>query len=129
MTRSSGNRNGKISDLNISVNRVYFRICARRRITDSGNGFRHANVTTTEIWDKKVEEKNTITAPIKWNEDIALKPGENTVKYILTAEFFTGNKKISTNSETPFKYADVIFDEEKNIVTIKPKIPKDILKL
>ncbi len=124
-----GNSNGQLRDVSIRDVGISFRICARRRIWDRGNGFRHAKYYYVEEWTETKFEDMNVSNSFDWIEDIVLKTEGNSKDFLVEIELFTGKKVALTSSGIASKYLSVIFDNDQNLVILKPIIPSDILRL
>ena len=127
--KGPGNKRGKIESKSIRDVGISFRICAKRKITDRGNGFRHAYVKYTEVWYEREEEKLSERKNLIWTEDLVIKAEGETKDLIAQIDLFTGRSYTFTSSGQAGKYANVRFDADQNLIIVKPKVPEDIDRL
>jgi len=127
--RHHGNSNGKLQDISIRDIGISFRIKCRKKIWDHGPGFRHAKYYYVEEWTETKYEDKKVSKSFEWLTDLALKAGNESKNLFVEVELFTGKKVSLTSSGIAGKYVKVTFDNDQNLVIIKPIIPTDILRL
>ena len=125
--KGSGNKRGKLKDVKISTTGVSFRLCAKRKWTDKGNGYRHAKVYIVETWDTPATEKATVSKPLGWTDDVILETEGNASNLLVTVKTFDGRSSKSFTSGGADGYVRVEFDSDANRVILKPQVP-DLFK-
>lgn len=131
VTASSGNSRGRLEGLSIRDVGISFRLCARRGITDRGNGFRHANVHYVETWTTLDTVTVNDSKPLTWTTPATFRSLPQTGQGLLvTVTDFNGdNQIVPAAGGQAGRYARVVFDAQSEAVIVSPIIPRDVQSL
>jgi len=136
VTRSSvsegnGNSRGYIEAVSVRDVGISFRICAKRRLHNRDNGFRHAHVRYVETWTTNEPKTVTESKLLTWTQNATFRglpaSGQG---LLITVSDFTGQKpELPASGGRAGKYANVKFDAQSEVVVVSPIIPNDVRAL
>lgn len=127
----SGNARGKLEGVSVRDVGISFRLCAKRRIHDRNNGFRHAHVKYVETWTTTVTTSRTDTKSLMWTEGAIFEAVPSSGSGLLiTVTDFSGNKThVPAGGGQAGRYARVLFDAQSGAVIVSPIIPNGVRAL
>lgn len=126
----SGNGNGRLEAVRVTETGISFRICVRRRLWDSGPGFRHAQVHATEVWTVEEREARNQTTNLAWTSNVTVQTPQKLESLLVTVKDFTGTSRtLPAAGGNAGRYARVDYDRDSNVVIVTPVIPADLSAL
>lgn len=123
----SGNSRGQLRDVSVRDVGITFRICAKRRLTDLNNGFRHARVSFVETWSENRREERSADSALTWTQDSLFTVPDQPQNLLIKVKDFTGREiTLSAAGGPAGRYAQVIYDQQSDVVIVRPRPPADI---
>jgi len=119
---TTGNSRGELRDVTITDKAVSFNICAKRRITDRDNGFRHAMVTFTEVWNE-FQNKVVEVPPqdLQLTSDLVIDIPQNATDIRVTVKTFDGRTYVLTHDGEAGDYVSVRVDAAQGAIIVRPE--------
>jgi hypothetical protein len=126
----SGNSRGQLRDRSVRDVGITFSICAKRRWHDQNNGFRHARVSYVETWSDSRREETVSDNALNWTQDLLFTVPDQPQNLLIKVKDFTGRETIlSAAGGTAGRYAQVIYDQQSDVVIVRPRPPADVSTL
>jgi hypothetical protein len=119
---TTGNSRGELRDVKITAQAVTFSICAKRRITDKDNGFRHADVTFTEVWND-IQNQVVELPPqdLQLNSDLLIDIPRDAQHIRVTVKTFDGRTYVLTHDGKAGSYVSVTVDPSQGAIIVRPE--------
>jgi hypothetical protein len=115
-----GNSRGQLRDVSVRDVGITFNICARRRITDSGNGYRHALVRYVEYWyENRDEPRQAEAVDVHTVESTVIPIPEGAKNILVTVKLVDGRTYALAGSGTAGDAVAVQVQPEQGVVIVE----------